>query len=450
MKFKLSNILHDRLCLFSSILVSWLFFRIIEIILPDRILSSPLLPVHLDILFLILIIMAVYSVLIFFTQRKQNLISKRLPELKNYPEVSVLIPAHNEESVIIDTLNNITQLEYSNLNIYIIDDRSTDNTKQLVTQYLEEYTGSHKLFLSARTDSTRPGKSAGLNDVIHQTNSEYYLVCDGDARLSSDCLLKALPYFYTNEKIGALQFQKRNSNANENLLTRCQDYEMAFDTYLQGGRDSLNGFVELRGNGLIISKECINDVGGWDENSLTEDLEMSIRLHIYGWIIKFTPQISVYEQAVNNHIGLYKQRRRWAEGSLRRYLKYFYELLSFKPSKMTFKQKLDILPFLSQFAVPFWVSLDLCTQIFNIIIGKPTYLPLLTFITIAIGIILWVNVLIGIIYWRPEHPKLQCIKYATWGVLYIAYHWPIIVLLSIRKILFGRRPYKWVKTARSI
>ena len=453
----MSELIRDRLLLFSIIIFVWLFCEILELLLPERILSVFPGPFQLVLLFFLITVMSVYLALIFLLHKKNiNKIKNKninLIENKNIQEksVDIFIPAHNEEAVILETIKHALSINYNNYKIWIIDDRSLDKTSEKIQEFIENNKNNNfinnKLILVTRTLDQPAGKAASLNQCLKLSTADYILVCDADARLSKECLNLAIPYFTENKKLGAVQFQKKISNFNYNILTICQDFEMAFDTYLQFGRDKLRGLVELRGSGQIASRECLLDIGGWDEKTLTDDLEISTRMHTKGWKIKIAPEIEIYEEAVITLKSLIKQRKRWAEGSLRRYLTHFKSFISPK-SKITLWEKLDIIPIVLQFGVPIWIFLDIISQVLNLIFNKQTYIPLLTLAIISTSLIILINIIISIRFWRSEYSLFESIKYGILTFFYGAFHWPTIVLWTMRKVLFSRSSGTWVKTPR--
>ncbi|HIS54876.1 TPA: glycosyltransferase family 2 protein, partial [Candidatus Galligastranaerophilus gallistercoris] len=239
------------------------------------------------------------------------------------PFISILIPCHNEAVVIKDTIENILDVDYKNYEIIVIDDRSTDNTKDVLKEIEKKY---DKVKILIRDKNAYPGKSAVLNDAVKIAKGEAYLVFDADARIKPDFIKKLLTKF-EDEDIGAVQARKIIINANQNFLTACQYNEYVMDTHLQIGRDAVKGAVELRGNGELIKKKALEDIGGWNNETITDDLDMSTRLHIKGWDIRFVQDACVYEEGVITFSALIRQRRRWVEGSIRRYLEYIWDVL---------------------------------------------------------------------------------------------------------------------------
>ena len=180
---------------------------------------------------------------------------------------------------------------------------------------------------------------------------EAILVFDADATVEPDFLSKLVPDLEPKD-VGAVQARKVIRNKNQNILTRCQNNEMTMDTHLQVGRDAVKGAVELRGNGELIKREALEDIGGWNNYTITDDLDMSTRLHIKGWDVRFCADTIVYEEGIIYLLPLFRQRRRWLEGTIRRYLEYFWDILTSK--KMSMRVRIDMIAYISEFIMPAW------------------------------------------------------------------------------------------------
>ncbi len=443
------EVLKDRILLFSIIIFVWALTELLEILIPEKILNFLPGPFQIGLLFVIFFFLTIYSIVVYIVQRRKFRSERDIKILnENYPSVDIFIAAHNEDSVIVETLQNILEIDYPNFKITIIDDRSKDQTSKVIEDFLNENSElRNKVKLTTRLEGQTPGKAASLNEALENSLAEYILVCDADAKIDPICLKRAIPFFSSANNIAAIQFQKRISNTNYNVLTLCQDLEMAFDTYIQSGKEALKGFVELRGNGQLFSRKALLDVKGWDERTLTEDLEISIRFQIQGWRIIFVPEIHVYEEAVITATALLKQRKRWIEGSLRRFLTHFHSFISPR-NKLTLLQRLDVFPFVIQFAVPVWLFLDIFMQIVYFINHQPTSIPLLTAAIIVISLLFWINIIIGIRYWRRKYSFSRSLTYGSLAFLYGIIQWPTLVIWSMRKVLFSRNTTKWVKTPR--
>ena len=278
-----------------------------------------------------------------------------------------MIPAHNEESVISNTVETVLQMDYPNFEIIAIDDRSTDNTASVIKDLEQKY--PNKVIAFIRPKDAFPGKSAVLNDALQFAKGEAILVFDADATMEKDFLTN-LVYELEPKDVGAVQARKVVRNKDTNLLTRCQNNEMTMDTHFQVSRDSVKGAVELRGNGELIKREALEDINGWNNYTITDDLDMSTRLHIKGWDVRFCPDTVVYEEGIMYLSPLYRQRRRWLEGTIRRYLEYFWDILTSK--KMSLRVRLDMIAYISEFIMPAWFIIEIGILLMKVIIKGAT------------------------------------------------------------------------------
>ena len=253
-----------------------------------------------------MVIYGLYSIAATLYQKRKL---KKYPPVinENYkPFVTVMIPAHNEESVITNTVENVLQIDYPNFEVIVIDDRSSDNTANIIGELANKY---ENVIAFIRDKNAFPGKSAVLNDAFKVAKGDAILVFDADATVEPDFLNKLIPQLEPSD-VGAVQARKIIRNKDVNLLTRCQNNEYTMDTHLQVGRDAVKGAVELRGNGELIKREALIDIGGWNNYTITDDLDMSTRLHIKGWDVRFCPEACVYEEGIVYVLPLFRQRRR--------------------------------------------------------------------------------------------------------------------------------------------
>lgn len=390
----------------------------------------------------ILIFMVLYTAYMQIAFKHKVRQQRKHPTAKNYnytPFVTIMIPAHNEADVIADTLNNISKIDYPNYEIIIIDDRSTDNTAEVLEKIKNQY--SNMTFFT-REQKAFPGKSAVLNDALKIAKGEAILVFDADARVNPDFLKELIPAL-ENEKVGAVQARKVISNREQNLLTRCQDNEMALDTHFQVGRDSVKGAVELRGNGELIKRKALEDVNGWNIYTITDDLDLSTRLQIKGWDVRFCPEVCVYEEGVPSYIPLLKQRRRWIEGSIRRYLEHFFDVLTSKD--MSLRVSLDMTAYITEFLLPIWVVSEVAIQAYRFAKDDSNWI----LSSMALAMLMCVFFFVTLFYSLRKYVKLNPVKNVVQSVLtsaYIVILWFPLAIFIIFKILFKKNTLNWGKT----
>ena len=373
---------------------------------------------------------------------------KKYPEIinENYkPSVTIMIPAHNEEGVIENTVKNILNLDYENFDIIVIDDRSTDNTASVIKDLEKRYENVTALI---RDKDAFPGKSAVLNDAYKIAKGEAILVFDADATVEPDFLKTMIPCLEPKD-VGAVQARKIIRNKNENILTRCQNNEYTMDTHLQVGRDSVKGAVELRGNGELIKREALDDIGGWNNYTIVDDLDMSTRLHIKGWDVRFCLDAVVYEEGIIYIKPLYRQRRRWLEGTIRRYLEYFGDVLFSK--EMSLRASLDMMAYVSEFIMPSWFLMEFIIRGFKVLFkDAPTQM---LYSSIVIGCLIGIGFFLGIRYALRRYdymPRLDATFEALQTSIYLFIVWFPLVIYILFKIMFMKKDMNWGKTAHGL
>jgi 1,2-diacylglycerol 3-beta-glucosyltransferase len=431
----------DRILLFGIIAFVYLTIKALENFVPNSYLEKLPSDVSLTLVAVIIFIMVIHAIYIFIAQyhRRRN----PHPIEGNYePSVDIFISAHNEETVIKDTLEFLAKLSYKKLKIFAVNDRSKDQTSVLMHKVAEQY--PEKIFILDRAFDAYPGKSAALNDALKISKAEVICVLDADARIDDEFLPKIVQYL-ADPTVAAVQSQKVISNPELNLLTKCQFHEYAMDAYLQMGRDSIRGSVELRGNGQLVKREAIEDVGGWNEETITDDLDLSTSLHVNAWDIRFSPDTKVFEEGVPTLNGFIKQRRRWAEGSMRRYLNYFLQLL--KPGNLTLVQIFDTFAFLSEFSIPLWLSVDISLELVRISMSVESSFNFSFLMLISMGLwaVLFASQFNGLRIYK-NYGFLQAFFYSLVGVFYLLSTWVYVIMLSYRKILFSRTVGTWTRT----
>ena len=354
-----------------------------------------------------------------------------------------MIPAHNEQDVIEKTVETVLKMTYEKYEVIVIDDRSTDNTAEKLKELEQKY---EKVKAYIRDKDAFPGKSAVLNEALKIAKGEAILVFDAYARMDKDFLTNLVPHLEKDD-VGAVQARKIIINRDENFLTKCQDNEYALDTHLQVSRDAVKGAVELRGNGELIKREALDDINGWNNYTITDDLDMSTRLHIKGWDVRFCPNVCVYEEGVVKFIPLMKQRRRWIEGSIRRYLEHFWGVLFSKD--MSLRVSIDMIAYITEFLLPFWMISEICFQAFKFVKDSPNCI--LSSLTVAVAVCIFF--IIGLIYSSRKYNKLsrwESLKQSVQTGIYLVGIWFPVVVVIVFKIIFCKKTMDWGKTVHGV
>ena len=390
--------------------------------------------------------MSLYMVYMYLAVKHQRRKLRKNPppaETSYKPFISVMIPCHNEEEVIEKTVENILEADYLDYEIILIDDRSSDSTPDIIKKIEEKY---EKVKILLRKEGDFPGKSAVLNDAMKMAKGDAILVFDADAKIEPDFIKKLIVKLEPKD-VGAVQARKNIINSKQNFLTACQYNEYIMDTHLQIGRDAVRGAVELRGNGEIIKREALEDINGWNNETITDDLDMSTRLHIKGWDIRFCPEAVVYEEGVITFPALVRQRRRWVEGSIRRYLEYARDIMFTKD--MTIRVGFDLIAYISEFLLPFWLVAEICIQAFRTVKGYSNDILSSVILVVCTGVF-FASGLIYSLRKYSHYSFFRAIYQAVVTAIYVVTIWFPIVLFIILKIIFTRKTMDWGKTVHGV
>ena len=390
--------------------------------------------------------MALYSIYMWVVTKYRKRKARKNPPIVNYdfrPFVTILVPCHNEHEVIEKTVENLLNIAYNDYEIILIDDRSEDNTAEIINELAKKH---KKIQALVRPKDAVAGKSAVLNDAFKLAKGEAILVFDADAKVEPDFLDKMVPKLEPAD-VGAVQAQKVIINAKQNFLTQCQYNEYILDTHMQIGRDAVRGAVELRGNGELIKRQAIVSIDGWNEQTIVDDLDMSTRLHIKGWDIRFCPEAKVYEEGVITFPALIKQRRRWVEGSIRRYLEYAGKVFTSKD--MSLRVGFDLIAYITEFLLPFWLIAEIFIQAFHFIKGEANCILSSALVVATTGIFFTCC----FIYSLRKYALLN-FKNAFWQAIvtsiYFLTIWFPIAMFIIFKIVFTKKTMDWGKTQHGV
>lgn len=241
---------------------------------------------------------------------------KPVVDLDQYPPVTILIPAHNEAVVIERTVETMLGLRYpkDKLTIMVINDASSDNTGSILDR-LHEANPRVQVYHRHAPEGGR-GKAAALNAAALRIPDDYIAIYDADNCPEPDSLIHLMTRFIENPSLAAAVGKFRCGNMSRNFLTRCVNIEgLCFQGIVQAGRHYLLQIAFLTGTNYVISKNALLAVGGWDEEALAEDSELSTRLYMENLRVDYVPHSQAWEQEPETMKVWMKQRTRWARGN---------------------------------------------------------------------------------------------------------------------------------------
>jgi cellulose synthase/poly-beta-1,6-N-acetylglucosamine synthase-like glycosyltransferase len=238
-------------------------------------------------------------------------------EWKNLPHVTVQVPVYNEMHVVERVIDHVAALDYPRhkLHIQILDD-STDDTLRLsrARAALYRQRGADIVVLQ-RPD--RDGFKAGaLRWGLSHTQSEFIAIFDADFCPPTEFLLKVIPLLVENPEIGMVQTRWAYLNADYSLLTSAQ--ALLFDGHFvieQVARCRSGLFMNFNGTGGVWRRRCIVDAGGWDDDTLCEDFDLSFRAQLAGWKFLYRRDVAVPAELPPQITAFKRQQSRWSQGS---------------------------------------------------------------------------------------------------------------------------------------
>jgi biofilm PGA synthesis N-glycosyltransferase PgaC len=223
------------------------------------------------------------------------------------PFVTVMIPAYCEGSHLAATLDAALLLDYPAYEILVVDDASDDGTPAVLRPYLE--TGRVRLVRKRRNE----GKAMALNDGLRCARGDILFIMDADARPAPDILRHLVPHFEA-PRVGAVTGNPRVRNR-RTLLARLQAIEFTSIVSLQKRAQRVWGRI-LTVSGVVgaFHRDALLDVGLFSPDMATEDIDISWKLQLRAWDIRYEPRALVWMQVPERWSDLWKQRRRWSLG----------------------------------------------------------------------------------------------------------------------------------------
>ncbi len=355
------------------------------------------------------------------------------------PKFSIIVPTKNEETVIRRCLDGLLNMDYpkDKMQIIVVDGKSDDNTCKICSEFSEKYPENIKVIC----EKTAKGKPAALNLALPYITGEIVGTFDADSLPEKDVLTKAASCF-NDKKIMALQGRTTSINEKSNALTRIiSAEEKAWFQALLSGREKLQLFVPLTGSCQFIRRSVVEELNGWDENSLTEDVEFALRLVEKNYLIKYAPDICSGQETPSSMGSLVKQRVRWYRGYMETAIKYGRLLNNL--NKRTVDAEISM-------AGPFMMVVSLLSYInwFFVALFLSQSNPIINFTGLVIALTAVSLVSLGVALTASEKPiKLRNVLwipsiYIYWLVQMFIAGWAFL------KMVF-RRKRVWTKTVKN-
>ncbi|HEY9467825.1 MAG TPA: cellulose synthase family protein [Vicinamibacterales bacterium] len=276
--------------------------------------------------FFVLVILAVYGwhryYLVYLYMKNKGRIPVPAGKLEAWPAVTIQLPIYNEMYVADRLIDAVCQIEYPRelLEIQVLDD-STDETRSVAEQAVRRNAARGvDITYIHRTD--RSGYKAGaLDAALKVAKGEFVAIFDADFIPTGDFLTRTVPFF-TDPQIAMVQARWGHINQDYSLLTKIQSILLDGHFVLEhGGRNRAGLFFNFNGTAGIWRRSAITDAGGWQHDTLTEDLDLSYRAQLRGWRFVFLPDLIAPAEVPVEMNSFKSQQHRWAKGSIQTCLK---------------------------------------------------------------------------------------------------------------------------------
>jgi cellulose synthase/poly-beta-1,6-N-acetylglucosamine synthase-like glycosyltransferase len=257
----------------------------------------------------------------------------------NWPKITILVAAHNEEKVVAHILAALMEVNYPKEKMLVVpvNDRSTDRTREIINRFCEDYPGRIRAF--HRTEG-KAGKGAALKDAMELVETEVVLIFDADY-IPGVGLIRQLVAPFFDAEVGGVMGRVVPLNVGANLLTRLLDFERLGGYQVdQQARMNLGLVPQHGGTVGGVRLSALSEIGGWNDNSLSEDTDLTYRLLLAGWKTVYQNRSECYEEVPETWQVRIKQLMRWARGHNQALAAYGMKLL-FGKHRATLRERID-------------------------------------------------------------------------------------------------------------
>jgi cellulose synthase/poly-beta-1,6-N-acetylglucosamine synthase-like glycosyltransferase len=278
------------------------------------------------------------SLSIAYARNRRNVKAMKDPvfDPEKAPKVTVQLPMYNELFVAERIIETAAAFEYprDKFEIQVLDD-STDETKDVIAKKVAEV-AARGINIKHIHRVDRTGYKAGaLDAAMDQVEGEFIAIFDADFVPEPDFLQRTMPYFEDPE-VGVVQTRWGHLNKSYSILTELQAFGLnGHFAVEQGGRNAAGHFINFNGTGGIWRKKCIESAGGWEHDTLTEDLDLSYRAQLRGWKFRYLENVIAPAELPITMSALKSQQHRWMKGGAECFRKMAWTILTFKGVKFT-------------------------------------------------------------------------------------------------------------------
>ncbi len=251
------------------------------------------------------------------------------PPLPSYPRISYVVPCHNEATHLEETIDYLLRQNYPDFEIIAVNDGSTDDTGRILDEIAQRETKLRVIHFASNQ-----GKAMGLRMAAMVSQSEYLICIDGDALLDSHAAHWMMTHFLSSPRVGAVTGNPR-IRTRSSLLGKIQVGEFsAIMGMIKRAQRVYGRIFTMSGVVSGFRKTALHQVGYWNMDMVTEDIDVSWRLQINHWDIRFEPNALCWILMPETLIGLWRQRLRWSQGGIEVLRRYISGMFDWKSRRM--------------------------------------------------------------------------------------------------------------------
>ena len=346
------------------------------------------------------------------------------PELERYPGVTFLVPCFNDENIIVETIEYLLQQKYPDFEVIAINDGSRDRTGEILDALAVKHPRLRVIHHAANQ-----GKAMALTSGALLTPNEYLICIDSDALLDPYATRWMMWHFMSSARVGAVTGNPRIRNRST-LFGRIQVGEFSSTAgLLKRAQRTYGRLFTISGVIAGFRKMALHQAGYWSQDMLTEDIDVTWKIEIAKWDVRFEPRALCWILMPETLSGLWRQRLRWAMGGAQVIFRHFRKLHNWRERRMW--------PiYLEYFASMLWAY----TMAITVILwglGKvvevpqalqvPTLLP--GFSGVLIGITCMLQIAVGLL--MDSRYEKGLFRYYFWMIWYPVAFWIINVLTTV-------------------
>jgi len=265
----------------------------------------------------------------FYREKREHHTPDDPPELSETPPVSFIVPCHNEGVNARETIQSMLGQDYPDFEVIAVNDASTDNTAEVLADMAARDSRVRVIHLE-----TNQGKAVGLRVATLASKNEILVCLDGDALLDPNATRWIVRHFINGARVGAVTGNPRVRNRST-LIGRIQVGEFSSIIGLIKRAQRIYGRIfTVSGVVSAFRKAAVHQVGYWSEDVVTEDIDISWRLQLNHWDIRYEPNALCWILMPETLKGLWQQRLRWAQGGIEVLRKHFRKLFSWRSRRM--------------------------------------------------------------------------------------------------------------------